>query len=78
MIVRWRVRVGSETQAQSIRLRVVRHFDANQFTMISSGGLEPIPAGGDDHEFPAQLPILAGDQLAVDFGKNVAIDPFHP
>jgi hypothetical protein len=38
VIVRWRVRLGSATEAQSIRIRVVRRFDADQFTVITSGG----------------------------------------
>ena len=75
VIVRWRVRVGSATQAQSIRIRVVRRsaVNQNQFTVITSGELEPIPAGEGTYPFSAQLPILAGDQVAGESGHNAEI-----
>lgn len=66
VIVRWRARVGAGTDAQSIRIRVVRRFDADHFTAISSGSLEPIPAGAGTHAFPARLPIRSGDQVAAE------------
>jgi hypothetical protein len=73
VIVRWRVRVGDTTDAQEIRIRVVRRFDPNQFTVISSGNLEPIPAGTGTYTFPAQLPIRSGDQVAgeADSGTDI-------
>ena len=66
VIVRWRARVGAGTDAQSIRIRVVRRFDADQFTLITSSPSEPIPAGAGSYTFPAQLPIRSGDQLGGD------------
>ena len=73
VIVRWRVRVGDLTAAQMIRIRVVRRFDPDQFTLISSGALEPIPSGAGTYTFSAQLPLLAGDQVAGESGYNTAI-----
>jgi hypothetical protein len=66
VIVRWRVRLGDQTEAQAIRLRVVRRLNATQFTVISSGTLESVPAGAGTYTFPAQLPIRSGDQLGAE------------
>lgn len=66
VIVRWRVRLGNDTQTQSIRIRTVRRIDADQFTVISSGGLENVPAGIGTYTFPAQLTIAAGDQVGLE------------
>jgi hypothetical protein len=73
VIVRWRVRLGDVTQAQSIRIRVVRRFDPDQFTVISSGNLEIVPAGAGTYTFRAQLPIRSGEQVAgeADSGKRI-------
>jgi RTX calcium-binding nonapeptide repeat (4 copies) len=72
VIVRWRVRVAAGTQAQPIRIRVVRRFDGNRFTVISSA-LEDIPAGAGTHTFAARLPILSGDEVAGESAANVNI-----
>jgi hypothetical protein len=74
VIVRWRVRLGDETDAQSIRIRVVRRFDDDQYTVISSGGLESIPAGAGSYTFPARLPIRSGDQVGVEADTNATIE----
>jgi hypothetical protein len=73
VIVRWRVRVGATTDAQTIRIRVVRRVDPDQFTAISSGQLESIPAGAGTYTFPAQLPIRSGDQVGGEADSNTDI-----
>ena len=73
VIVRWRARVGAGTDAVSIRIRVVRRFDADQFTVVSSSGLEPIPAGAGTYTFPAQLPIRSGDQVGGEAEEDLEI-----
>jgi hypothetical protein len=74
VIVRWRASLNSITAAQSIRIRVVRRVDASHFTVISSGNLEPVPAGAGSYIFPAQLAIRSGDQVAgeADSGTGIA------
>jgi hypothetical protein len=66
VIVRWRVRLGDGTEAQTVRIRVVRQAGADTFTAISSGQLESVPAGAGTYEFPAQLAIRSGDQVAIE------------
>ena len=73
VIVRWRARVGAGTEAVSIRIRVVRRFDADQFTVVFSSGLEPIPAGAGTYTFPAQLPIRSGDQVGGEAEEDLEI-----
>lgn len=63
VIVRWRARVGAGTEAQSIRIRVVRRYDADQFTVVSSSDPEPILAGAGSYTFPTRLSIRSGDQF---------------
>ena len=74
VIVRWRASLNSNTTAQSIRIRVVRRLDASHFTVISSGDLEPVPAGAGSYIFPAQLAIRSGEQVAgeADSGTGIA------
>jgi hypothetical protein len=72
VIVRWRARLG-DAGAQTIRIRVLRPFDPDQFTVISSGQLEPIPAGAGTYAFPAQLPIHSGDQVGGEAGSGALI-----
>jgi Ca2+-binding RTX toxin-like protein len=73
VIVAWNVRLGDSTEAQQIRIRVVRRFNAQHFTVIRSGGLVPVPAGAGTYNFPEQLPISQGDQVALeeDNGTNI-------
>ena len=56
VILRWRVRLGDGTEPQSIRIRVLRQFDPDQYTAILSSGLEDVPSGAGTYTFPAQLP----------------------
>ncbi len=65
-IVGWNVRLGDGTEAQQIRIRVVRRVDADQFKVISSGRLVPVPAGRGTYTFPEQLPISQGDQVGLE------------
>jgi hypothetical protein len=74
VIVRWRARLGDSTQAQTVRLRVVRRLDPDQFTAIATGALEDVAAGAGMYDFPAQLPIKSGDQLGLEEGSNLAIE----
>jgi hypothetical protein len=74
VIVRWRVRLGAETVAQSIRIRVVRRVDAEHFTVISSGPPEEVPAGSGTYTFPSTLPIRAGDQVGLEAGSGTQIE----
>jgi hypothetical protein len=78
VIVRWRVRLGDGTEAQSVRIRVVRRVDADTFTAISSGGLESVPAGAGTYTFPAQLAIRGGDQLAIEGDSGTVIEWLAP
>jgi hypothetical protein len=74
VIVAWHVLLGGETQAQSIRIRVVRRAGStNQFTVISSGGLETVHAGAGVYTFPAQLPISPGDQVGLEADMGTTI-----
>ena len=73
VVVRWSVRMGTQTQAQQIRIRVVRRVDATHFRAISSGSLEPIGAGSASYSFPAQLPLRTGDQVAIEADKGTTV-----
>jgi len=66
VIVRWRARLGNNTDAQTVRIRVVRRLDPDEFTVISSGELEDVAAGADTYTFPARLPIASGDQVGIE------------
>jgi hypothetical protein len=74
VIVRWHVRLGSSTQAQTIRIRVVRHVAPEEFKVISSSPLESIPAGEGTYEFPAAVPIASGDQVGLEGGSGTDIE----
>jgi hypothetical protein len=73
VIVRWRARLGNSTDAQTVRIRVVRRLDADEFKVISSGELEDVAAGADTYTFPARLPIASGDQVGIEAenAKNI-------
>ena len=72
--MRWRVRLGVDTAAQTVRIRIVRRVSPNTFNVISSGPLETIPAGAGTYSFPAQLPIQPGDQVGFENEKDVSIE----
>jgi PASTA domain len=76
VIVRWHVRLGSETEAQTIRIRVVRRVAPEEFKIISSSPFESIPAGEGTYTFPAAVPIASGDQVGLegDSGKGLAAE----
>jgi hypothetical protein len=65
VIVRWHLRLGAETAAQEVRIRVLRPVGAT-FKVISTGPFESIPAGAGKHAFPAALPIAAGDEVGIE------------
>src|SRR5262249_30733609 len=66
VIVRWRARVGDGTEAQSIRIRVVRRLDADRFTVVSSSDFAAIPAGAGSYTFATKLPVQSGDQFGAE------------
>jgi hypothetical protein len=74
VIVHWGVRLGTETEAQSIRIRVVRRVNAKQFTVIASGPPESVPGGGGTYVFPSRLPIESGDEVGLESGTGAAIE----
>jgi hypothetical protein len=74
VIVRWSARLGVNTDAQTIRIRVVRQETADTFTVISSGQLESVAAGAGTYTFPAQLPIRSGDQVGVESENGATVD----
>jgi hypothetical protein len=65
VVVRWRVKLGAGTDAQLMRLRVLRGTGASS-TAIASGATESVPAGAGSYVFQTQLPIRAGDYIGVD------------
>jgi hypothetical protein len=73
VIVRWRARFAAETDAQALRIRVVRRIDEAHFALISSEELESIPPGDGTYTFPAQLPIAKGDQVGLESGNGTKI-----
>ncbi len=73
-ITSWHVRLGSGTQAQSIRLRILRQTSATEFQILSSGPLEDIPAGAGTYAFTSQLPIAPGDQVGLEAGSGTDIE----
>jgi hypothetical protein len=68
VIVGWRLRVGPATQAQTVRIRVVRRVGADTFTAISSGALESVPDGAGTYAFPARLSIRSGEEVGIENG----------
>jgi hypothetical protein len=74
VIVRWRVRVGPETEAQSIRIRVVRRVDPDLIRVIASGPPEEIGEGAGIYTFPVALRIGSGDQVGIESGSGKRID----
>jgi hypothetical protein len=73
VIVRWRTRVATETDAQSIRIRILQRLGPKKFKIVSSGLLEPIPAGAGTYTFPAAVPIASGEEvgLEAESGKHI-------
>jgi hypothetical protein len=73
VIVRWRIRLGGPTDAQTIRIRVLRPLSPEEFKIISSGSLESIPEGAGMYTFPASLPMTAGDEVGIESesGKTI-------
>jgi hypothetical protein len=69
MITAWDLRVGAGTETQSLRIRVVRPSGGG-FTVVSSSPLQLIPNGAGTYEFPAQLAIDSGDQIALEYGHE--------
>ena len=78
VIVRWRARLGDQTDAQSIRLRVVRAVTSNTFVPTASSELEEIPAGAGTYRFDSRIPIEAGAQIAIESGIGAAIEARAP
>jgi hypothetical protein len=74
VIVRWRARLGTSTEAQTIRIRVVRRLDGDRFKVISSGALESVADGAGTYAFPARLAINAGDGVGIESGSDTAIE----
>jgi hypothetical protein len=70
VIVRWRVRLGAGTEAQTIRIRVLKPVGADSFTAISSSALESVPAGAGTYAFAAQLPIRSGEEVGIEAGEG--------
>jgi hypothetical protein len=73
-IVRWTVRLGDSTAAQTVRIRIVRRVSANTFNVISSGPLVSVPAGAGTYSFPAQLPIRPGEQVGFENENGLSIE----
>jgi hypothetical protein len=74
VVVRWRLRVGGDTQAQTIRINVVRRVDATRFKLVKVGPVENLPEGAGTYTFPAAIPIGGGDQLGLEGGKGTGIE----
>jgi hypothetical protein len=68
VIVRWRVRLGAGTAAQTIRIRVLKPVGADSFTVISSSVLESVPGGAGTYAFATQLPIRSGEEVGIESG----------
>jgi hypothetical protein len=65
VIVRWRLRLGGVTDAQAVKLRVVRGAGAAS-TGSGSSAPESIPAGQGTYVFETRLPVSAGDYIGID------------
>jgi hypothetical protein len=74
VIVRWRARFGPNTEAQTIRIRVIQIVLPNRFKFISSGPLESIPEGAGTYTFAASLPIAAGEQVGLEGESEKGIE----
>ena len=73
VIVRWHVRLGPATEAQTIRIRVLQPVATEEFKVISSGPLKSIPAGKGEYEVSAAIPIVSGDQVGLEGDQNKQI-----
>jgi len=71
VIVRWRIRVGSSSTAQLVKLRVIRGTGAASMGVGSSQG-EPVPAAAGIYTFDTRLPVIAGDFIGIDCCVNPA------
>jgi hypothetical protein len=65
VIVRWRLRLGGVTDAQAVKLRVVRGTGAAS-TGSGSSAPESISAGQGTYVFETRLPVSAGDYIGID------------
>jgi Thrombospondin type 3 repeat len=61
VIVRWRVRKGTEPEVEPVALRVLTgNFGG------ASGPVEPLPAAAGTYTFEARIPVAAGQRPAID------------
>jgi hypothetical protein len=74
VIVRWRARFGPNTEAQTIRIRVVQDLPPYEYKIISSGPLKSIPAGPGTYTFAASLPIATGELVGLEGESGKGID----
>jgi PASTA domain len=73
VIVRWHVRLGTATEAQAIRIRVLKRVAPEEFKIVGSSPLELVPKGAGTYAFPAALPIAAGDEVGIESDNEKTI-----
>ena len=64
IIVRWRLRSGPLSGAQTVTLRLIRGTGAAS-TGVGSSAIETIPAGAGLYTFQTRVPVRAGDYLGI-------------
>jgi hypothetical protein len=73
VIVRWRIGVGPSSDAQPVKLRVVRGTGTSK-TGAGSSQAELVPAAEGTYLFGTRLPVVAGDFIGIDCCAGATTD----
>ncbi len=72
VVVRWRLHPGSGSDAQNVRLRILRPAGGTAYESGGASTAQPISTTGGLQVFPTRLPIRTGDHIGVDQGNGGA------
>ena len=72
VVVRWRLHPASGSDAQNVRLRILRPAGGTAYESRGASTAQPISTTGGLQVFPTRLPIRTDDHIGVDQGNGGA------
>ena len=74
VVVRWRIHPGDGSEAQNVRLRIVRPAGGGTYESGGASTAQPLSTTTVLQVFPTQLPIRTGDHIGLDQGNGSSLD----